>query len=104
MNNFLSYVIVFLAFINSGAILAAGITFNRAYNIGSIRFDMSIAVMSAMILYINIFSSYDLGSSGHVGLVLMIQFGILISCVLLSVLFNKVDYKRNVKPNLQIKI
>jgi hypothetical protein len=104
MNAVLECVIVVLAFFDSFAIQAACMTFNHAYNKGSISFDMIMVVINAMLIYVNIFSSYDLGSSGHVGLVLMIQFGILISCVLLSALFYRIDYKRNVKSNLQIKI
>lgn len=104
MNAVSVWVIVFLAFFDSFALQVTCMAFNYAYNKWSIRFDMSVAVINAMLIYVNIFGSYDLGSSGHVGLVLMIQFGILISCVLLSVLFYRVDYKRNVKPNLQIKI
>lgn len=104
MNDVLKSVIVVLAFFDSFAIQAACMMFNHAYNKGSIRFDMSMAVINAMLIYVNIFCSYDLGLAGHIGLVLMIQFGILISCVLLSALFYRVDYKRNVKPNLQIRL
>ena len=105
MNAVLECVIVVLAFFDSFVnYQAACMMFNHAYNKGSISFDMIMVVINAMLIYVNIFSSYDLGSSGHVGLVLMIQFGILISCVLLSALFYRIDYKRNVKSNLQIKI
>lgn len=40
----------------------------------------------------------------HASLALLIQVGILVICVLLIMIFGKIDYERNMKAYLQIKI
>lgn len=62
------------------------------------------SALGTFIFVMNVDLVSTLDESNKNGLSVLIQFGILMACALLIMIFDKMDYKRNVKPNLQIKI
>lgn len=93
-----------LAAANLFAIMIVAVTISEIYNMNSIYYEFSASTLCIIINFINIVISASLDSSGYTGLALLIQIGILTIYILAIKMILKDDYKRNVKPNLQIKI
>ena len=104
MNFLLFCLTLFLLFANFFAMVSVGVIFSYTYNYNSIQFDFGVMMVSMIISFVNISYSFALDSLDHTCLALLIQVGILMSCVLLIELFDKLNYKRNIKPGLQIKV
>lgn len=93
-----------LAAANLFAIMIVAVTISEIYNMNSIYYEFIASTLCIIINFINIVISVSLDSSGSTGLALLIQIGILTICILAIKMILKDDYKRNVKPNLQIKL
>ena len=105
MNVFLFSVIIFLVIINLLALMFTSLTFLEAYNIeDSFGYAFVLSMLVGLALVTNAVLVVTLNESNQNGLSFLIQLGILITCILLIKLFDSVDYKRNVKPYLQIKL
>lgn len=105
MNVLLFCLAVGLMFVNLFAIMCVIVQIGVAYKIGnSFSCIIIILSLSAIINVINILLVAIFGDSNKNGLSALIQIGILVICALLILIFDKIDYKRNVKPNLQIKL
>lgn len=105
MNVLLFSAIIFLVIINLLALMFTGLTFFETYNIdGSFGYAFALSMLVGLAFMTNVALVVTLNESNQNGLSFLIQIGILITCILLIKLFDNVDYKRNVKPYLQIKI
>lgn len=105
MNALLFSVIIFLVIINLLALMLTGLTFLETYNIGDVfGYAFALSMLAGLEVIINAVLVVTLNESNQNGLSFLIQIGILITCILLIKLFDNVDYKRNVKPYLRIKI
>lgn len=62
------------------------------------------SLLGAFIFVMNVGLVSTLNESNKNGLSVLVQVGILMTYALLIMIFDKINYKRNVKPNLQIKI
>lgn len=93
-----------LAAANLFAIMIVAVTISEIYNMNSIYYEFIASTLCIIINFINIVISVSLDSSGSTGLALLIQIGILTICILAIKMILKDDYKRKVKPNLQIKL
>lgn len=62
------------------------------------------SLLGAFIFVMNVDLVSTLDESNKNGLSVLVQVGILVIYALLIMIFDKINYKRNVKPNLQIKI
>lgn len=93
-----------LAAANLFAIMIVAVTISEIYNMNSIYYEFIASTLCIIINFINIVISVSLDSSGSTGSALLIQIGILTTCILAIKMILKDDYKRNVKPNLQIKL
>lgn len=61
--------------------------------------------IAGMIAFVTYFASAYLGAEfNKLGLIVLIQLGVFIVSLIVLWFTDKADYKRNVKPNLQIKI
>lgn len=77
----------------------------NVYNLfDSLAIALIASLLGAFITTMNTGLVNTLGESNKNGLSVLIQVGILMTYTLLIMIFDKIDYKRNVKPNLQIKI
>jgi hypothetical protein len=105
MNALLFSAIIFLVIINLLALMFTGRTFLETYNIeDSFGYTFALSVLVVLAFVTNAVLVVTLNESNQNGLSFLIQIGILITCILLIKLFDNVDYKRNVKPYLRIKI
>ena len=92
-----------LAVMNLFALAFVAVTIGETYNKGFI-YEFVASTLCIVITLVNVRISILFESSGHAGLSLLIQIGILTICILAIKMILKDDYKRNVKPNLQIKL
>jgi hypothetical protein len=105
MNVLLFSAIIFLVIINLLALMFTGLTFLETYNIrDSFGYAFALSMLVGLEVITNAVLVVTLNESNQNGLSFLIQIGILITCILLITLFDNVDYKRNVKPYLRIKI
>ena len=112
MNVFLLVMLILLLLVNFFAVLITSIAIDTTYNISdsfvnssgnSFGYCLSFVAVTCAIIIANIALAGILDESGHTGFAVLIQIVILIINILLVILFAKINYKRNVKPNLQIK-
>lgn len=93
-----------LAIVNLFAIMILIATIGEIYNMNSLYYVCIAQTAYIIINVLNIRVSVWFDSLGYASLTLLIQVGVLITCVLLIKIILKDDYKHNVKPSLQIKI
>ena len=104
MDSILLGMIIFLAIANLLAMLFASTSFLETYSIeDSFWYVLIISILNGVIFITNLLLMTTLNESNQNGLSLLLQVGILVAYILLIKLFDKVDYKRNVKPYLRIK-
>ena len=104
MDGILFGMIIFLAIINLLAMMLASMAFLEVYNAeDSFGYVLIMSILDGAIFITNVLLLTTLDESNQNGLSLLLQVGILVAYILLIKLFDKVDYKRNVKPYLQIK-
>lgn len=105
MNTFLFWAIMVLVVINLLALTFSAVAFIKAYNLEhSFRYSFVMSILITLIWMTNLTLAFTLDDANQNGLSLLIQICILITCILLIKLLNKIDYNRNVKPNFQIKL
>lgn len=106
----LFYIAVLLSLVNTWALVPLIDKICRLYGIdyGSRDIICLIVLMPMSLIYMYLTLSsrmhVSLGLYNNVGLAFLIQIGILVVTVLANKLVNKVYYKCNVKPYLQIKL
>lgn len=93
-----------LAGVNLFAVVIVAVTIDEIYNINSIYYNCIASTLCLVITLVNVEALALFKSFGHAGLALLIQIGILTACILAIKMILKDDYKRNVKPYLQIKL
>lgn len=104
MDGILFGMIIFLAIINLLAMMLASMAFLEVYSVeDSFWYVLIISILNGAIFITNLLLLTTLDESNQNVLSLLLQVGILVAYILLIKLFDKVDYKRNVKPYLQIK-
>lgn len=92
-----------LAAMNLFALVFVAVTIGETYNKGFI-YELVASTVCIVTTLVNVRILVLLESLGFIGLALLIQIGILTTCILAIKMILKDDYKRNVKPNLQIKL
>ena len=103
MNGLLSVSSGVLAVMNLFALVSVAVTISETYNKGFI-YELVASTVCIVTTLVNVRILVLLESLGFIGLALLIQIGILTTCILAIKMILKDDYKRNVKPNLQIKL
>lgn len=103
MNGLLSASSGVLAAMNLFALVFVAATIGETYNKGFI-YELVASTVCIVTTLVNVRILVLLESLGFIGLALLIQIGILTTCILAIKMILKDDYKRNVKPNLQIKL
>lgn len=105
MNIFLLVMLILLLLVNLFAVMTTNLSISKAYNIGnSFGYCLGSSVVTGVIFIANVALASILDESGCTGLAVLIQIACLIINILLIILFTKINYRRNVKPTLQIKI
>lgn len=105
MNTLLFYLAFILLPVNFLAIIAVIIRINDVYKFSdSSGFIVDASALGSLMSVTNAMLVSVLDDANKNGLSLLLQAGILIVSVLLIKIFDKIDYKRNLKPNLQIKL
>ena len=92
-----------LAVMNLFALVFVAVTIGETYNKGFI-YELVASTVCIVTTLVNVRILVLLKSLSFIGLALLIQIGILTTCILAIKMILKDDYKRNVKPNLQIKL
>lgn len=104
MDGILLGMITFLVIVNLFAMVFTSVAFLETYNVEYLfRYILIASILDGAIFITNVLLVATLDKSNQNGLSLLLQVGILVACILLIKLFDKVDYKRNVKPYLRIK-
>lgn len=105
MNVLLFCLAFILLLVNFLAMIAVISKIGNVYNLfDSLAVALIASTLGAFMVAMNAGLVNTLGESNKNSLSILIQVGILMTCALLIMIFDKIDYKRNVKPNLQIKI
>lgn len=109
MNVFLSVMLILLLLVNFFAVLITSIAINTTYKfsdlfVNSFGYCLSFVAVICAIIIANIALAGTLDKSGHTGFAVLIQIAFLVINILLIILFAKINYKRNTKAYLQIKI
>lgn len=105
MNVLLFSAIIFLVIINLLALMFTGLTFFETYNIeGSFGYAFALSMLVGLAFMTNVALVVTLNESNQNRLSFLIQIGILITCILLIKLLNKINYNRNIKPYSQIRL
>lgn len=109
MNVFLSVMLILLLLVNFFAVLATNIAIDTAYKfsdlfVKSFGYCLGFVAVTCAIIIANIALAGILDESGYTGFAVLIQIVFLVINILLIILFAKINYKRNVKAYLQIKI
>lgn len=92
-----------LAAMNLFALVFVAVTISETYNKGFI-YELVASTVCIVTTLVNVRILVLLESLSFISLALLIQIGILTTCILAIKMILKDDYKRNVKPNLQIKL
>lgn len=103
MNGLLNASSGVLAAMNLFALVFVAVTIGETYNKGFI-YELVASTVCIVTTLVNVRILVLLESLSFIGLALLIQIGILTTCILAIKMILKDDYKRNVKPNLQIKL
>lgn len=113
MNVFLSVMLILLLLVNFFAVLITSIAIDTTYNISdsfvnssgnSFVYCLSFVAVTCAIIIANIALAGTLDESGYTGFAVLIQIVFLVINILLTILFVKINYKRNIKPSLKIKL
>lgn len=109
MNVFLSVMLILLLLVNFFAVLVTSIAIDTTYKfsdsfVNSFGYCLSFVAVTCAIIIANIALAGTLDESGHTGFAVLIQIAFLVINILLTILFVKINYKRNIKPSLQIKL
>jgi len=113
MNAFLSVMLILLLLVNFFAVLITSIAIDTTYNISdsfvnssgnSFGYCLSFVTVTCAIIIANIALAGTLDESGRTSFAVLIQIAFLVINILLIILFGKINYNRNVRPYLQIKI
>ena len=105
MNILLFCLAFILLLVNFFAIVLTLVKIGAVYKLfDSFASALIVSILGAFIFVMNVDLVSKLDESNKNGLSVLVQVGILAICILLIMIFNKINYKHNVKPNLQIKI
>lgn len=109
MDVFLLVMLILLLLVNFFAVLTTSIAIDATYKfsdlfVNSFGYCLSFVAVICAIIIANIALAGTLDESGYTGFAVLIQIVFLVINILLIILFVKIDYKRNVKPSLQIKL
>ena len=113
MNVFLSVMLILLLLVNFFAVLATSIAIDTTYKFSdlfvnssgnSFGYCLSLVAVTCAIIIANIALAGVLDESGYTGFAVLIQIAFLLNHILLTIFFVKINYKRNIKPSLQIKL
>lgn len=104
--NVLLFCLAFILLLVNFLVMVAVISkIDNVYNLfDSFEGALTISALGAFMLTVNVGLVSALNDANKNGLSVLIQIGILAIYVLLITIFGKIDYKRNIKPNLQIKL
>ena len=104
MDGILLGMIIFLVIVTLFAMMFTSLAFLKTYNVeDSFGYVLIMSILNGVIFITNVLLVATLDKSNQNGLSFLLQVGILVTYILLIKLFDKIDYKRNVKPYLQIK-
>ena len=103
MNGLLSVSSGVLAVMNLFALVSVAVTISETYNKGFI-YELVASTVCIVTTLVNVRILVLFESLSFISLALLIQIGILTTCILAIKMILKDEYKRNVKPNLQIKL
>lgn len=104
MNAFLSVMLILLLLVNFFAVVITSIAIDTTYNISdSFGYCLSFVTVTCAIIIANIALAGTLDESGCTSFAVLIQIAFLVINILLIILFDKINYNRNVRPYLQIK-
>lgn len=105
MNVLLFCLAFILLLVNFLAMIGVISKIGNVYNLfDSLAVALIASLLGAFIVTMNAGLVITLGESNKNVLSVLIQVGILMTYTLLIMIFDKIDYKRNIKLNLQIKI
>lgn len=113
MNVFLLVMLILLLLVNFFAVLITSIAIDTTYKFSdsfvnsfgnSFGYCLSLVAVTCAIIIANIALAGTLDESGYTGFAVLIQIAFLVINILLTILFVKINYKRNIKPSLQIKL
>lgn len=113
MNVFLLAMLILLLLVNFFAVLITSIAIDTTYKFSdsfvnsfgnSFGYCLSLVAVTCAIIIANIALAGTLDESGYTGFAVLIQIAFLVINILLTILFAKINYKRNIKPSLQIKL
>lgn len=105
MNVLLFCLAFILLLVNFLAMIGVISKIGNVYNLfDSLAIALIASLLGTFIFVMNAGLVNTLGESNKNGLSVLIQVSILMAYTLLIMIFDKINYKRNVKPNLQIKL